>query len=57
MGVIQAGHGKSAGIVSIIILIFAFIDVVLGFVWISYGGGDASGLWCGLLVSQRKIEI
>jgi hypothetical protein len=55
MGVIQAGHGKSAGIVSIIILIFAFIDVVLGFVWISYGGGDASGLWCGLLVSQRKI--
>lgn len=51
MGEIEAGHGKSAGIISVIILCFALVDVIVGFVWVSYGGRDASGLWLGLLVS------
>lgn len=51
MGTIEAGHGKSAGIVGILILIFALVNMVVGIIWVTYGGGDASGIWVGLLVS------
>lgn len=51
MGTIEAGHGKSAGIVGILILLFALADIIVGIIWVTYGGSDASGIWVGLLVS------
>ena len=48
---IAPGHAKSAGIVGILILIVALIDFIVGIVWVTYGGKDAAGIWCGMLVS------
>ncbi|XP_031552487.1 uncharacterized protein LOC116289675 [Actinia tenebrosa] len=50
MSSIEAGHGKSAGIVGIIILLFALADMIAGIIWVTYGGKDASGIWVGLLL-------
>ncbi|XP_020909119.1 uncharacterized protein LOC110247076 [Exaiptasia diaphana] len=52
---IAPGHAKSAGIVGILILIVAFIDFICGIVWVTYGGSDAQGIWCGLLLIVTGI--
>ncbi|KAK3697999.1 hypothetical protein QZH41_014371, partial [Actinostola sp. cb2023] len=52
---IAPGHAKSAGIVGILILIVALIDFIVGIVWVTYGGKDAAGIWCGMLLLLTGI--
>lgn len=54
-GEISAGHAKSAGIVGILIVLVSAIDFIVGIVWVTYGGGDAQGVWIGLLVSFSDV--
>jgi len=48
MAQVEAGKAKAAGVVGIILLCFGLAIVICGFVWISYGGGDGTGLWSGI---------
>lgn len=45
---VEPGKAKAAGIVGILCLIFGFALFIVGCIWISYGGGDGTGLWSGL---------
>lgn len=49
------GHAKSTGIVSIFILIFAVVNLITGFVFVSYGSKDATGIWIGLLLAVAGV--
>ena len=51
MAQVEAGKAKAAGIVGILLICFALAIMICGFVWISYGGSDGTGLWSGLGVS------
>lgn len=53
-GEVSQSHAKSTGIVSIFILIFAAVNLITGFVFVSYGAKDATGIWIGLLVRVQK---
>ncbi|XP_032236500.1 uncharacterized protein LOC116617676 [Nematostella vectensis] len=48
-------QSKTAGIISIFILIFGFINTVTGFVYIGYGGTDGNGVWIGILLLMNGI--
>jgi len=52
---ISPGHAKSAGIVGICILVLALVDFIVGCIWASYGGKDAAGIWCGILLILTGI--
>lgn len=51
-GTLAPGHAKAAGIVGILIMIMALLNLIVGIIWITYGGSDASGIWNGLLVGN-----
>ncbi|KAK3698000.1 hypothetical protein QZH41_014372 [Actinostola sp. cb2023] len=50
VGELSQSHAKSAGIISIFILVFAVVNLITGFVFVSYGARDATGIWIGLLL-------
>lgn len=45
---VEVGKAKAAGIVSILIGITAFGDLLCGFIYAMKGGPDGSGIWTGL---------
>ncbi|KAJ7387424.1 hypothetical protein OS493_004421 [Desmophyllum pertusum] len=45
---VEVGKAKAAGIVSILIGITAFGDLICGFIYAMKGGPDGSGIWTGL---------
>lgn len=52
-GEVSQSHAKSAGIISVIILICAVVNLITGFVFVSYGSKDATGIWIGLMVRLK----
>ena len=49
---VEVGKAKAAGIVAILIGICALIEVICGFIYVSKGGIDGSGLWSGFGVGN-----
>lgn len=49
---VEEGKAKAAGIVSILIGIIAFIELICGFIYVAKGGPDGSGLWSGVGVNN-----
>ena len=49
---IEDGKAKAAGVVGIMLLCFGLAIFICGIVWISYGGGDGTGLWSSLGVGS-----
>lgn len=45
---VEEGKAKAAGIVSILIAVFALIELICGFIYLSKGGPEGSGLWSGV---------
>mgnify|MGYP001801101996 CR=1 len=56
MANVEPGKAKAAGIVGILLLCFGLAIVICGFVWISYGGGDGTGLWSGIGVRDINLS-
>lgn len=48
---VEVGKAKAAGVVSVLIALTAFADLVCGFIYLSKGGPDGSGIWTGVGVS------
>ena len=48
---VEEGKAKAAGIISILIGLTAFINLVCGFIYLGKGGPDGSGVWTGFGVS------
>lgn len=49
---VEDGKAKAAGIVSILIGMCALIQLICGFIYLSKGGPEGSGLWSGIGVSN-----
>ncbi|XP_068749976.1 uncharacterized protein [Montipora capricornis] len=45
---VEEGKAKAAGIISIFIGVCTLIELICGFIYLSLGGPDGSGLWCGV---------
>ncbi|KAJ7387426.1 hypothetical protein OS493_004423 [Desmophyllum pertusum] len=45
---VEEGKAKAAGIISILIGVTAFIELICGFIYLSKGGPEGSGLWSGV---------
>lgn len=54
---VEVGKAKAAGIVSILIGITAFGDLICGFIYAMKGGPDGSGIWTGLGVCYNLIYL
>lgn len=48
---VEEGKAKAAGIISILIGVCSLIELICGFIYLSLGGFDGSGLWCGVGVN------
>ena len=48
---VEEGKAKAAGIISILIGVCSLIELICGFIYLSFGGRDGSGLWCGVGVN------
>lgn len=51
MSAVEPGKAKSAGIVGILILITALVNIICGCIYAGMGAKDGSGLWSGFGVS------
>lgn len=49
---VEEGKAKAAGVVSILIGICALIEMICGFIYVSKGGPEGSGLWSGVGVNN-----
>jgi len=49
---VEAGKAKAAGILSVLIGLTAFADLVCGAIYAAKGGPDGSGLWTGFGVCR-----
>lgn len=49
---VEEGKAKAAGIISILIGIIAFIELICGFIYVAKGGPEGSGLWSGFGVNN-----
>ena len=49
---VEEDKAKAAGIVSILIGICALIELICGFIYLSKGGPEGSGLWSGFGVNK-----
>ena len=49
---VEPGKAKAAGIVSVLLGVVAFADIVSGLIYASKGGIDGSGLWTGFGVGR-----
>ena len=45
---------KSVGIISVLVGISAFIQLICGFIYLSKGGREGSGLWSGMGVNNSS---
>ncbi|XP_020613717.1 uncharacterized protein LOC110051945 [Orbicella faveolata] len=45
---VEEGKAKAAGIVGILIGVIALIELICGFIYLSKGGPEGSGLWSGV---------
>lgn len=56
---VEPGKARAAGIVSVLLGVVAFADIVSGLVYAGMGGADGSGLWTGFGVchSLKKSAI
>nr|XP_058963821.1 uncharacterized protein LOC131790610 [Pocillopora verrucosa] len=45
---VEEGKAKAAGIISVLVGISAFIQLICGFIYLSKGGPEGSGLWSGI---------
>ncbi|XP_068680815.1 uncharacterized protein [Montipora foliosa] len=45
---VEEGKAKAAGIISILVGVCALIELIGGFIYLSFGGRDGSGLWSGV---------
>jgi len=45
---VEDGKAKAAGVVGIMLLAFGLGIFICGIIWISYGGGDGTGIWSSL---------
>lgn len=45
---VEEGKAKAAGIIAILIGVCSLIELICGFIYLSIGGNDGSGLWCGV---------
>ena len=54
---IEPGKAKAAGITSCIMMALALGDLICGFIYVSYGGPDASGVWSGFAVSFSFVSL
>lgn len=45
---VEEGKAKAAGIIAILIGVCSLIELICGFIYLSFGGPDGSGLWCGV---------
>jgi len=52
---VEAAKAKAAGIVSVLLGVVAFADIVCGVIYASKGGIDGSGLWPGFGVCRSLI--
>ena len=52
---VEEGKAKAAGVTSILIGVCAFIELVCGFIYLSKGGPEGSGLWSGFGVNISNI--
>lgn len=48
---VEEGKAKAAGIVSVLIGVCALIELICGFIYLSKGGPEGSGLWSGIGVN------
>ena len=51
---VEPGKARAAGIVSVLLGVVAFADIVSGLVYAGMGGADGSGLWTGFGVCQLE---
>ena len=49
---VEVGKARAAGIVAILIGICALIEMICGFIYLSKGGPEGSGLWSGFGVNN-----
>ena len=49
---VEEGKAKAAGIISILVGVCALIELIGGFIYLSFGGRDGSGLWSGVGVNN-----
>jgi len=49
---VEEGKAKAAGIVGILIGVIALIELICGFIYLSKGGPEGSGLWSGVGVNN-----
>lgn len=49
---VEEGKAKAAGIISILIGVCALIELICGFIYLSKGGPEGSGLWSGVGVNN-----
>lgn len=54
---VEEGKAKAAGIVGILIGIIAFIELICGFIYLSKGGPEGSGLWSGVGVNNCYFAL
>ena len=54
---VEPGKAKAAGIVSVLLGVIAFADIVSGLVYASKGGVDGSGLWTGFGVRRNLMRV
>lgn len=52
---VEEGKAKAAGIVGILIGVIALIELICGFIYLSKGGPEGSGLWSGVGVFSTII--
>lgn len=54
---VEEGKAKAAGIIAILIGVCSLIELICGFIYLSIGGPDGSGLWCGVGVNIDHISF
>lgn len=54
---VEVGKAKAAGIVSVLIAITAFADLICGLIYTVKGGADGSGIWTGFGVWHNLMCI
>ena len=52
---VEEGKAKAAGIVGILIGVIALIELICGFIYLSKGGPEGSGLWSGVGVNNCQF--
>ena len=54
---VEEGKAKAAGIIGILIGVTALIELICGFIYLSKGGPEGSGLWSGVGVNNCRFSL